>query len=178
MEILWSSSEGPHRSPKALPWEIILLSKAGSLAFEDQGWSGTISSRLDKLSKLVILELQSNRLTGTIPSAMGNMNDLQFVSLSDNFLVGTIPTSLTELDILLHFDVSKNQLSGNIPTFPKPIGGDLVESHYLDFSCNNFTGSVGYYCLYPVFDHNKFFLRVDCAELTPCPCCSCRQSCQ
>ncbi|KAL5550442.1 hypothetical protein UlMin_000618 [Ulmus minor] len=86
--------------------------------------------------ELVYLGLSDNQIHGEVPNwiwEVGN-GSLYYLNLSHNYLVGmqepySIPNSMVYLDLHL------NQLQGKIPILP-------LNATYIDFSSNNFTGSI------------------------------------
>ncbi|KAL5550356.1 hypothetical protein UlMin_000532 [Ulmus minor] len=85
---------------------------------------------------LVNLDLSDNQIHGVVPNWIWEVGYgfLRFLNLSNNYLVGiqepySIPNSVELLDLHL------NQLQGKIPILP-------LSAFYIDFSSNNFTGSI------------------------------------
>ncbi|KAL8199538.1 hypothetical protein R6Q57_013106 [Mikania cordata] len=86
---------------------------AVSMSF--MGFTGSLSPRIQVLSKLTILSLQGNQITGEIPEDYGNLTSLTMLDLESNSLTGQIPTSLGNLRNLQFLILSQNNLEGPIP---------------------------------------------------------------
>ncbi|KAL4579508.1 hypothetical protein LXL04_015657 [Taraxacum kok-saghyz] len=108
---------------------IQVLSKLAILSLQGNEITGGIPEEYGNLSSLTMLDLESNRLTGQIPSSLGNLKNLQFLILSQNNLEGPIPDSLSSLPNLTSILLGSNNLSGQIP------------DHLFQVSKYNFTGN-------------------------------------
>lgn len=133
--------------------------------------SGTLTSDLNSLSSLTVLDVMVNNLTGKIPSLAGlnslervfvndngftwidadfftGLSSLQYVNLGNNPLrPWEIPTSLTHANSLLVFSASNCSLSGKIPeflwyvTFYNLAALDLSDNSLLGELPKSFSGS-------------------------------------
>lgn len=85
-----------------------------SLSLGSLGLSGTLSSSINELKFLTILDLHDNNISGELPdlSSLVNLNN---VNLTRNKFSGSIPTSWDKLSNLRYLDLSSNNLSGKIP---------------------------------------------------------------
>ncbi|KAM0005661.1 putative transferase, protein kinase RLK-Pelle-LRR-II family [Helianthus debilis subsp. tardiflorus] len=105
------------------------LSKLTTLSLQGNQITGGIPEDYGNLTSLTMLDLENNRLTGPIPSSLGNLKNLQFLLLSQNNLEGPIPDSLSSLPNLTRILLGYNNLSGQIP------------DHLFQVSKFNFTGN-------------------------------------
>ncbi|KAM0039414.1 putative transferase, protein kinase RLK-Pelle-LRR-II family [Helianthus debilis subsp. tardiflorus] len=105
------------------------LSKLTILSLQGNQITGGIPEDYGNLTSLTMLDLENNRLTGPIPSSLGNLKNLQFLILSQNNLEGPIPDSLSSLPNLTSILLGSNNLSGQIP------------DHLFQVSKFNFTGN-------------------------------------
>lgn len=60
----------------------------------DEGFTGTISTRIGQLQRLKILLLSNNPLSGTIPMELGSCEELSNLRLHNTNLSGTMPMSI------------------------------------------------------------------------------------
>ncbi|XP_060672011.1 probable LRR receptor-like serine/threonine-protein kinase At1g67720 isoform X1 [Ziziphus jujuba] len=77
--------------------------------------SGTLPSKVAKLSALNHLWLGGNNLSGKIPE-MGSMKELKTLHLENNKFEGKVPKSLGQLPKLKEIFLQNNKLSGEIPS--------------------------------------------------------------
>eukprot|EP00850_Spirogloea_muscicola_P021319 SM000244S08554 [mRNA] locus=s244:23702:30065:- [translate_table: standard] len=123
-------------------WQLITT----SCIMDNNGFTGKIPSNIERLSKLLKIQLAHNKLTGGIPffhsSATGaSFPELLVVDLSYNNLTGFFPISLTLLGAIQIIDVSKNNFQGGFPSSLYPLL-DKTRLNYVDVSGNFLTGSV------------------------------------
>ncbi|KAM5558482.1 hypothetical protein ABKV19_020273 [Rosa sericea] len=127
-----------------------------------------LSSSLGNLTHLTHLNLSHNSLYGSLDQTefFLSMNDLEILDLSHNLLFGVLPSSLPSSHIRM-VDLSSNRLHGAVPssffqqawnltsfnvsnnTFSGPIPSSICRPsssslRHLDFSFNNFTGSISF----------------------------------
>ncbi|KAJ0970259.1 hypothetical protein J5N97_023136 [Dioscorea zingiberensis] len=82
------------------------------LNFRGNNLAGFLSDWLEKLKKLIFLDLGNNLLQGSIPASIGNIPTLRNLFLNHNMLNGTLPESIGQLSDLTLLDVSYNSLTG------------------------------------------------------------------
>ncbi|KAG8378394.1 hypothetical protein BUALT_Bualt08G0132900 [Buddleja alternifolia] len=90
-----------------------------ALIILDLSWnqfSGDIPSSIGSIESLVTLSFAHNNLQGNISQFLGDLRGLESLNLSNNNFSGLIPRSLETLNYLQYFDVSHNRLEGEIPT--------------------------------------------------------------
>lgn len=80
-----------------------------------QGFNGTLSSAIGKLTALTRLSLEENRHTGELPSELGELTNMQWLSLQGNRFRGTIPDALKRLTALTELRLSRNNFTGTVP---------------------------------------------------------------
>ena len=120
-----------------------LWSKASlvNLDLQNCGLSGTISSSINALTKLSILDLHGNKFIGTLPP-LSAMDKLRVLDVSANALTGPLTNahlpSTLEQSPLFSLNVGKNSFSGTLPT----LLGQLSNLTLLDISYNQFTGTL------------------------------------
>ncbi len=96
----------------------------GNRVVED-GYSSTLPTELNQLTKLKNMVITSQKLKGSIPD-LGALQSLEMLDLSANNLSGGIPSAIGGLHNLITLNLSYNQLS----SIPNTIG-DLVNLQYL-----------------------------------------------
>ncbi|XP_062011189.1 receptor-like protein 2 [Rosa rugosa] len=126
----------------------------------------SLSSSLGNLTHLTHLNLSHNSLYGSLDQTelFLSLNDLEILDLSYNLLFGVLPSSLPSSHIRM-VDLSSNRFHGAVPssffqqawnltgfnvsnnTFSGPIPSSICRHsssslRHLDFSFNNFTGSI------------------------------------
>jgi ribosomal protein L13E len=77
--------------------------------------TGEIPTSIDSLIHLRELDLRYNQLFGIIPVTIGNLKQLTHLYLHCNRLTGSIPESVTDLARLELLDLRSNQLTGTLP---------------------------------------------------------------
>ncbi|GMH07459.1 hypothetical protein Nepgr_009299 [Nepenthes gracilis] len=77
--------------------------------------SGSLSSELECLSYLKILDFMWNNISGSIPEEIGNLTSLKLLLLSGNQLTGPLPDSLGFLPYLNMMQIDQNKITGPIP---------------------------------------------------------------
>jgi hypothetical protein len=149
--------------------ESIFTSKLEWLALWDNGFSGSLTSKVGRVVELVYLDLSSNGLTGTIPSEIGSLSNLIALHLYWNSFIGTIPSEIGLLTRLQAIQLDHNRLSGTLPV--EFLSLSLLS---LWLSGNNITGSLDMVCnqtdSYPYVD-------ADCGGVDPEVECSCCVNC-
>ncbi|KAJ4834908.1 hypothetical protein Tsubulata_038633, partial [Turnera subulata] len=129
---------------------------------------GSILVELTHLPQLTLLNLTSNFLNGTIPREINrncpssiNCIDLSKLDLSHNRLTGTIPPEIPGWhDISIFLNLSHNHLEG-----PLPIKLSKLENvQEIDFSSNNFTGSITFVT---VLDYIHTWTSILCNTFLP-----------
>ncbi|KAF8690136.1 hypothetical protein HU200_041376 [Digitaria exilis] len=121
------------------------------------GLYGSIPSTLDKLSRLVLLEISDSSVSGPIPEFLLKMN-LSALAITNSKLTGSIPQFLSHLPNLRYINLSGNKLTGSIPPgllhasfrvlilsnnhltgeIPEGYGNDDIDT--IDLSHNQLTG--------------------------------------
>ncbi|KAL3621130.1 hypothetical protein CASFOL_036042 [Castilleja foliolosa] len=107
------------------------------ITLDSQGYAGTLTPLISKLTQLINLDLGENRFYGQIPSSISYLPNLQNLILGSNSFNGSVPQSISNLRSLETLDISKNSLSGSIPNLHK-----LASLTRLDLSYNKLTGSI------------------------------------
>ncbi|KAL5711383.1 non-specific serine/threonine protein kinase [Ranunculus cassubicifolius] len=147
----------------SIPFHLASLKNLVRLGLFNNNLTGTIPPWVGNYSSLTDLSVVSNSLHGSIPNELGQLSKLQHFQVGDNMLSGVIPSPLYNITSLSHFLVAKNQLHGSLPSnlgltlpnllyfyvdlnnFHGPIPNSLSNAsniQSLDFSSNDFTGSV------------------------------------
>ena len=104
----------------------------------ENGLQGTISTQLENLPNLQVLNLRTNELTGGIPAELGNLSNLRWLLLARNELTGGIPTELGSLSNLRFLYLYTNKLTGGIPAEL----GSLSNLRSLWLFNNDLTGAI------------------------------------
>ncbi|KAI4306421.1 hypothetical protein L6164_029698 [Bauhinia variegata] len=128
-------------------WEGIRCenSRIISIKLSSMKLSGTLSSEIQSISELEILDLSFNMgFTGRIPDEIGNLKNLNTLILVGCRFFGIIPASIGNLKQLTFLALNANQFSGEIPSTI----GNLSNIQWLDLSDNQLQGSI------PVSDDN------------------------
>jgi Leucine-rich repeat (LRR) protein len=100
--------------------------------------SGKLSSSLEYLTNLEVLNLSGNEISGPIPAALSRLQNLERVDLSDNRLTGSIPSLFNSRGTLKSLNLSGNQLSGSVPSTLS----SLTQLQELYLSSNVLSGSI------------------------------------
>ncbi|OIT00992.1 PREDICTED: receptor-like protein 12 [Nicotiana attenuata] len=104
--------------------------------------SGPIDESLSKLQFLSVIRLDQNNLSTTVPEYFANFTNLTTLTLGSCNLQGVFPEKIFQIQALETLALSNNKLlSGRIPSTI----ANLTNLVYLDFSSNNFTGSIPYF---------------------------------
>ncbi len=91
----------------------------------------TLSTDMEKYSKIEEFDISNNMLTGSLPSEIGKLSNLKILNASNNKFTG-IPAELRQLTKLESIDFSKNQITG----LPMELG-QLSKLKTLDLRGNN-----------------------------------------
>mmetsp|Transcript_19393 Transcript_19393/g.28727 ORF Transcript_19393/g.28727 Transcript_19393/m.28727 type:complete len:576 (+) Transcript_19393:42-1769(+) len=78
--------------PGSIPESYQKLTNLKDFSVKDSARSGNIPAWFSKLSKLILLDLDSNKLAGPLPEALPE--NLKFLLINRNLLTGTIPAGL------------------------------------------------------------------------------------
>jgi Leucine-rich repeat (LRR) protein len=86
------------------------------LCFENNFFTGTISSSCGNLEKLVTFTVSNNELSGTVPATFRNLQNLKVLSLNNNKLQGSMNLLLSEglPSNMTTIDLSNNQFTGSL----------------------------------------------------------------
>ncbi|KAI3445949.1 hypothetical protein Pfo_002614 [Paulownia fortunei] len=107
------------------------------LTLDSQGYSGTLTPLVSKLTQLITLDLGDNSFYGPIPSSISSLPNLRNLILRVNSFSGSVPPSIATLGSLETLDLSRNSLSGSLPNM-----NSLAGLTRLDLSYNKLTGSL------------------------------------
>ncbi|KAL8541469.1 hypothetical protein ACS0TY_002657 [Phlomoides rotata] len=107
------------------------------LTLDSQGYSGTLTPSISKLTHLINLDLGDNSFYGPIPSSISSLPNLRNLILRVNSLSGSVPPSIAALRSLVTLDLSHNSLSGQLPNM-----SSLTGLTRLDLSYNKLTGPI------------------------------------
>ncbi|KMZ65997.1 putative Kinase [Zostera marina] len=77
--------------------------------------SGTIPVEIEKLKKLVFLDLYSNSLSGQLPAILGTLSDLKFIDLCFNDLAGKLPNTIFNIPTLEYLYLNNNDFNDGLP---------------------------------------------------------------
>ncbi|CDY46176.1 BnaA05g20630D [Brassica napus] len=143
---LWKLDLGTNFIFGTIPYGIGNLVSLQKLVLRENLLTGPLPSSIGKLSRLVFLNLTSNRMSGEIPSSIGNITwrlckfkRLCTLSVAHNKLYGHLPQVLGNwLMGAKILDFSNNDFSGSIPGY----FGNFSLLEYLNLSINNFEGEV------------------------------------
>ncbi|KAG8063584.1 hypothetical protein GUJ93_ZPchr0003g16976 [Zizania palustris] len=161
----WNSTSGLDSDGCPVNWHGVQCSNGQilSIAFDGAGLVGNASlSALARMPMLQNLSLSNNKLEGVLPRELGSMASLQLLDLSNNMFSGKIPVELTKLANLGHLNLSSNGFGGALPLDPwnlrklkfldlrgngfigklDDIFAQLESPVHVDFSCNQFSGSL------------------------------------
>ncbi|XVE68732.1 hypothetical protein DITRI_Ditri09bG0093000 [Diplodiscus trichospermus] len=100
-----------------IPSSMGSLTSLQSLHLRNNRLVGELPSSLRNCTELITVDFGFNQLSGEIPSWMGEkLSKLIIISLQTNTFHGHIPEEICSLSSLQILDLSHNNLSGNIPT--------------------------------------------------------------
>ncbi|XP_051146583.1 probable inactive leucine-rich repeat receptor kinase XIAO [Andrographis paniculata] len=105
------------------------------ITLDSQGYVGTLTPAISKLSQLIALDLGDNSFYGAIPSSISSITNLETLILRVNSFSGPVPAAIAKLSALETLDLSRNQLSGHLPDL-----SSLAGLTRLDASYNRLTG--------------------------------------
>ncbi|KAK4437917.1 Calmodulin-binding receptor kinase CaMRLK [Sesamum alatum] len=105
------------------------------LTLDSQGYTGTLTPFISKLTQLITLDLGDNSFYGPIPSSISSLPNLRNLILRVNSFSGPLPPSIAALASLETLDLSRNSLSGTLPNL-----NSLTGLTRLDLSYNKLTG--------------------------------------
>lgn len=94
--------------------------------------SGTISTSLFTLSRLLLFDVSDNKLRGTIASSLSRALALQTLDLDSNLLTGTIPLALATLGDLQYLNLGDNSLVGAVPNYLTRLESSTFDGNCLD----------------------------------------------
>ncbi|KAL0356865.1 UNVERIFIED_CONTAM: hypothetical protein Scaly_1372200 [Sesamum calycinum] len=107
------------------------------LTLDSQGYSGTLTPFISKLTQLITLDIGDNNFYGPLPSSISSLPNLRNLILRVNSFSGPLPPSVATLTSLETLDLSRNSLSGTLPNL-----NSLTGLTRLDLSYNKLTGSL------------------------------------
>ncbi|KAL2231355.1 probable leucine-rich repeat receptor-like protein kinase At5g49770 [Sesamum indicum] len=121
-------------------WDGISCSddRVTSISLGSMNLNGQLSSDIQKLSALVILDLSYNNLNGALPTSIGNLKKLTTLILVGCGLSGRIPDSIGSLPELQLLSLNSNNFVGPIP----PSIGNLSKLYLLDLTDNKLSGTI------------------------------------
>lgn len=143
-----------------LPSTLFNATELRVLSLSNNEISGEVPQSIGQLTNLQVLNLAGNALTGVLPNNITLLPNLTTLSLSNNYLHGNLPaggfSSLEKLDLssnllngtlpaefggenLKYLNLSDNHLTGMIPP---ELGTTIPPNATVDFSFNNFTGTI------------------------------------
>ncbi len=109
-----------------------------ALLLTDTSLSGSIPSKLAKLSTLKTLRMGTNKLFGSLPREFASLPDLVNLELRDNRLTGTLPTfSSSNIQTI---DLGHNDFHGSIPSHIAPTRDSILKK--LILSQNRLSGTI------------------------------------
>ncbi|KAL6205403.1 hypothetical protein ACLB2K_022663 [Fragaria x ananassa] len=128
-----------------LSTDIELLSELRILNLSfNKGLTGQLRASIGKLKKLVHLNLVGCSFFGPIPDAIGSLTKLSYLSLKNNSFSGPIPPSIGNLSNLTFIDLSDNKLQGSIPVSNGTTPGldMLLKAKHFHFGNNQLSGPI------------------------------------
>ncbi|EOA23533.1 hypothetical protein CARUB_v10016726mg [Capsella rubella] len=128
-----------------IPSSIGNLTQLQRLLLYNNSFQGIIPPSLGNCRYLGQLLIGSNKLNGSIPNEIMKIQPLVRLNMSGNSLIGTLSEDIGKLQNLVTLSLGNNKLSGHLPqALGKYIKG-LVGVKKVDFSNNNFSGSIPEY---------------------------------
>ncbi|XP_054778515.1 leucine-rich repeat receptor-like serine/threonine-protein kinase BAM1 [Prosopis cineraria] len=106
------------------------------ITLDPAGYSGSLTSLVSQLTRLITLDLSDNSFSGRIPPSLSSLSNLQSLTLRSNSFSGSIPPSIINLQSLQSLDLSHNSLSGSLPSSMISLAG----LRSMDVSFNKLTG--------------------------------------
>ncbi|XP_054790912.1 probably inactive leucine-rich repeat receptor-like protein kinase IMK2 [Prosopis cineraria] len=106
------------------------------ITLDPAGYSGSLTSLVSQLTRLITLDLSDNSFSGQIPPSLSSLSNLQSLTLRSNSFSGSIPPSIINLQSLQSLDLSHNSLSGSLPSSMISLAG----LRRIDVSFNKLTG--------------------------------------
>lgn len=141
--------------------------KVISLSLASNGFSGTLSPSITKLTFLASLDFQDNSLKDLLPVYLANLTHLENLNLANNNFRGPISNTWGQLSNLKHLVLRGNHISGDIPDSL----ANIVGLTKLDLSSNDLTGRIPMQ-LFTVPTFNFTGTRLSCGSSLKQPCAS------
>ncbi|XP_057541931.1 leucine-rich repeat receptor protein kinase HPCA1-like [Amaranthus tricolor] len=110
----------------------------------NKGLTGSLPSAIGKLSKLTNLVLVGCSFNGPIPDTIGSLSQLRFLYLNSNSFSGSIPNTIGNLLKLFWLDLGENKLTGTIPISNGTTPGldMLINTKHFHLGRNQLSGSI------------------------------------
>lgn len=124
-----------------IPDELYSIATLENLAISNNGFGGSISADVKKLSNLKEFWAGSNEITGTIPEEMTQLSHLTSLVLSGNRMTGAIPNQFENIESLKQLHLNGQHDYGGF-TGPLPNFKNAKHLGDIDFSKNSLTGSI------------------------------------
>jgi Leucine-rich repeat (LRR) protein len=125
--------------------------------------TGAIPSNLNHFRLLNQLNFSSNFLTGSIPEFLGELKRTSVIDFSNNEFTGTVPQSIRNLHYLQQFFLQENSLGGELASTLNS-AAHLPFLENLDFSNNQFTGTIPAYIFRNLTSLQGFALSSNCLD--------------
>jgi Leucine-rich repeat (LRR) protein len=106
---------GDNRLKGQLSDSLWTLAKLDEIILDNNQITGTLSSKVDLLPNLTILDLSFNNFTGSLPTQVGSVQNLTVLSLGFNGFVGSVPGELNGLVNLKELNLEQNNFTGTVP---------------------------------------------------------------
>lgn len=119
-----------------------LASTLEQLFMAYNSFSGPLSTKFGRFSKLTDFYAYDNDFTGTIPTEMAKLKKLQNFVVAENKLSGTIPSGFNNMPALKLFSAYRRLKNGPTLTGPLPSFSNCpqLQGLYLDY--NQFSGTI------------------------------------
>jgi Leucine-rich repeat (LRR) protein len=139
--------------------ELSTLSSLERILMNNNGISGTVSSKLGSLQRLEQLKLALNSMSGTIPEELGDLKELQILDFrGTKGLTGTLPASLGALTNMTVLSVADNMLSGTVPLSYSNLTALGKHNRHAQLLSTSFCRTFSHFCYALLISTEQFWI--------------------
>ncbi len=106
---------------RSLPDSLYDLANLEDLNLYRNTFTGSISSKIGRLTKLKMLILAENKFNGTLPSALGLCQNLPFIHIKMTDISGTVPSEVCSLTLKPLFSDHRDEEYFQVDCLPENV---------------------------------------------------------